>query len=121
MPGTDKQKFGVSAKVPPAPSAKLDFTGAVCSGCGGVHPDEALDENRWCPECQKRMQRRIRVGQHVIAALIVLPFAVWVLTLEKFDFLPAYAWLLPLAAAYYLGLRIGREALRGYLRWRRVG
>ena len=28
------------------------------------------------------------------------------------------AWLLPLAAAYYLGLRIGREVVRGVLRAR---
>jgi hypothetical protein len=85
-----------------------------------VHADDVLDEDRWCPECHKRMQRRVRVGQHLIAGLIVLPFAVWVVTLEKLDFLPVYAWLLPLLAAYYLGLRIGREAIKGYLRWRRV-
>ncbi len=120
MPGTGKQKFDVSAKTPPAARTTLEFTGTVCSGCGEVHPEDTLDENRWCADCQERVQRRVRIGQHAIAALIVLPFAVWVVTLEKFEFLPGYAWLLPLAAAYYLGLRIGREAIKGYLRWRRV-
>ena len=58
--------------------------------------------------------------RELIAALIVVPFAIWVWGLDKAEFLPAYAWLLPLAAAYYLGFRIGREAVKGYLRWRRA-
>lgn len=62
----------------------------------------------------------MRTGPHIIAALIVVPFAVWVWGLERSDYLPPYAWLIPLAAAYYLGFRIGREAIKGYLRWRRV-
>lgn len=102
------------------PKKLIEFSGAVCSGCGRVRPEAELDENRWCSECQERMRKRIRIGQHLIATAIVLPFAVWVLLVEKYDFLPFYAWLLPLAAAYYLGLRIGRESIKGYLRWRRV-
>ncbi len=96
------------------------FAGAVCDGCGKVVPQKALDSNRWCAECRPRLQKRLRLTPHIIAALIVLPFAVWVWRLDKSAFLPGYAWLLPLAAAYYLGLRIGRETMKGYLRWRRT-
>lgn len=60
------------------------------------------------------------VWRHSVAALIVLPFAIWILQLEKLEFLPQTAWLLPLAAAYYLGYRIGREVVKGYSRWRRT-
>jgi len=54
-----------------------------------------------------------------VAILVVLPFAIWVIRLEKLDFLPQVAWLLPLSAAYYLGFRIGKEVVKGYTRWNR--
>lgn len=96
------------------------FAGAACHACGRVHPEGSLDDDGWCPECRPRMRRRMRIVPHVIAALVVVPFAVWVWRLDRGEFLPPYAWLIPLAAAYYLGLRIGREAVKGYTRWRRV-
>lgn len=99
----------------------LRFSGVTCDACGKVFPEESLDEDGHCPECRPRMRRRMRIVPHVIAALVVVPFAVWVWRLEKGDFLPSYAWLIPLAAAYYLGLRIGREAVKGFARWRRQG
>jgi hypothetical protein len=103
------------------PGNLLEFTGTVCKGCGEVRSREELDLNSWCDACQVRTQKRIRIGQHVVAAAIVLPFAIWVLLVDKYDFLPPYAWLIPLAAAYYLGMRIGRESIKGYFRWRRAG
>ncbi len=66
------------------------------------------------------MRRRMQLWSHVIAAMVVLPFAVWVWRLEKLDVLAPAAWLLPLLAAYYLGFRIGREIMKGHARWRRV-
>lgn len=98
----------------------LQFAGERCRGCGEVRPEENLDEHRWCEACRERLEARIRWGTHAVALLIVVPFAVWVLFLDKSAYLPPYAWLIPLAAAYYLGLRIGREALKGYARWRRL-
>lgn len=65
------------------------------------------------------MRKRTARAAHLIAILIVLPFGVWVLVGGRSGYFPLYAWLLPLAAAYYLGLRIGRELTKGYLRWRR--
>ena len=65
------------------------------------------------------MRKRTARAAHLIAILIVLPFAVWVLVGGRSGYFSLYAWLLPLAAAYYLGLRIGRELTKGYLRWRR--
>lgn len=97
----------------------VHFSAARCESCGRVVPDAALEEGGWCPECRERRTRRLGTWPHVIAGLIVLPFAVWVLVLDKSAFLPWYAWLVPLAAAYYLGFRIGREAVKGYLRMRR--
>jgi hypothetical protein len=98
----------------------LQFSGTRCEACGQPRPEGALDEQGWCAECRRRSERRVKIGQHLIAAAIVLPFAIWVLVLEKSAFLPWYAWLLPLAAAYYLGQRIGRESIKGYIRWRRI-
>jgi hypothetical protein len=54
----------------------------------------------------------------MVAAAITLPFAIWILTLERGGTLSQAVWLLPLAAAYYLGLRIGREVVKGFLRWK---
>ena len=101
----------------PAPNP-VHFSSARCESCGEVHPDGALDDAGLCPECQERRARWLSVWPHVIASLIVVPFAVWVLVVEKTAYLPWYAWLLPLGAAYYLGLRIGREMVRGYIRLR---
>jgi len=58
------------------------------------------------------------IFRHLIAALITVPFAIWILRLDTGNFLPRAAWLLPLAAAYYLGFRIGGEVVKGYVRWR---
>ena len=55
---------------------------------------------------------------HAIAAAVTVPFAIWVATSDLRGVLNPAAWLLPLAAAYYLGLRIGREIVRGVLRAR---
>lgn len=97
----------------------LRFAADTCRSCGQVQPEGELDDHRWCPVCRERLELRVRRGQYVIAILIVLPFAVWIFVLEHSAFLPRYAWLIPLAAAYYLGRRIGREALKGWARWRR--
>jgi hypothetical protein len=55
---------------------------------------------------------------HAIAAGVTLPFAVWIATSDFRGVLQPAAWLMPLAGAYYLGFRIGREILRGVLRAR---
>ena len=53
---------------------------------------------------------------HLIAAGITIPFVIWIAVSEIRGVLSPTAWLLPLAAAYYLGLRIGREVVRGIRR-----
>ena len=59
---------------------------------------------------------RGRWTPHVIAAAVTIPFAIWIATSDIRGVLSPAAWLLPLAAAYYLGLRIGREVVRGVRR-----
>ncbi|MCG8466702.1 MAG: hypothetical protein MJB57_00630 [Gemmatimonadetes bacterium] len=98
---------------------ELHFQGMACDACGQVFPKGALDEDRWCRDCAPRMRKRMAVWRHVVAALVVLPFGIWILRLDRLEFLPQAAWLLPLGAAYYLGFRIGREVVKGYSRWRR--
>ncbi|MGH7539566.1 MAG: hypothetical protein ACRELC_01055 [Gemmatimonadota bacterium] len=100
-------------------AGELHFVGVPCAACGELHPREALDDQGWCAACGPSMKRRMRIGSHVIAALVVLPFAIWVWRLDRGGFLPLYAWLIPLIAAYYLGLRVGRTVLDGWVRWRR--
>lgn len=92
---------------------------AACRECGASNPREELDLYAWCPTCQAALRRRTGRAAHLIALLIVVPFAIWILIGGRSGYFPLYAWLLPLGAAYYLGLRIGRELARGYLRWRR--
>ena len=111
MTGTERERM-----------EELHFKGVMCDACGQMFPKGQLDSNDSCEACGPRMQRRMRRGRHLVAACITLPFAVWVViwlrTSPDLDFLPAYAWGLPLVAAYYLGFRIGREVVKGYTRWR---
>ncbi len=102
-------------------STDLRFQGAACDGCGSIPPRGALDEDGWCDECRPRMRRRLRFWRHAVALLITVPFAVWVWRLDRGAYLPPVAWSLPLLAAYYLGLRIGGEVVKGYSRWRSAG
>lgn len=97
----------------------------TCRSCGEGKPQAELDHHYWCEDCRAALHRRIRGRAHVVALLVVLPFAAWILVEwvgaeGGFGYLPLYAWLLPLGAAYYLGFRIGREALKGWARWKRV-
>lgn len=98
----------------------VHFAAERCRACREPRPEGALDEHGWCGACRERLEARLRWGTHAVALLVVAPFVIWVLVVEKAAYLPWYAWLLPLAAAYYLGLRIGREALEGWARWRRM-
>ncbi len=98
----------------------LHFQGTDCHGCGEVFPKSELDDHHWCPGCGPRLRRRMTLWRHGIALAITLPFGIWILQLERLEFLPQAAWLLPLGAAYYLGYRIGREVVKGYSRWRRT-
>jgi uncharacterized protein (DUF983 family) len=95
-----------------------------CPSCGRELPEADADDFGWCEECREDLRRSARRGSHLVAALITVPFAGWILVKglvdDLFQVLPYYAWLLPLAVAYYLGLRIGRELIRGYRRWKRT-
>jgi len=93
--------------------------GPACRHCGEPYPEASLDEWFWCSSCSSELERRARRGQHLIAALITLPFFVWILMEGTGTVLPTYAWALPLLAAYYLGSRIGRVLIRNYLRSKR--
>ncbi len=87
--------------------------------CGSPSHRSALDRHLWCDTCRVHLERRARRWQHAIALLITLPFAIWIMLEGTKGFFPNYAWFLPLAAAYYLGMRIGREVTKGALRARR--
>ncbi len=90
-----------------------------CQSCDEELPQSTLDENGWCPQCSRDLERMAARGQHLIAALITIPFAIWIAVEGTRGYFPLYAWALPLAAAYYLGMRIGREVVRGWVRSRR--
>ncbi|MDP2481028.1 MAG: hypothetical protein Q8W51_00530 [Candidatus Palauibacterales bacterium] len=92
-----------------------------CASCRELYPHNDLDRQLWCPSCREDLGRRVRWGRHAAALLVTLPFAVWILLEGRSGVLPMWAWLLPLGAAYYLGYRIGREVMRGYVRVKRGG
>lgn len=92
---------------------------SACRQCGEPYPEDSLDRWLWCASCRSELERRARRGQHLIAALITLPFLLWILIAGTGTVLPTYAWALPLVAAYYLGARIGRVLIRAYLRSQR--
>ncbi|MDT8435811.1 MAG: hypothetical protein RRA92_03555 [Gemmatimonadota bacterium] len=90
----------------------------ACRRCGTEFPESTLDDGRWCPQCHGALESAAARGQHAIAALVTLPFAVWIFIEGTRGYFPVYAWAIPLAAAYYLGMRIGREVVRGWYRSR---
>ncbi len=106
----------------------VHFQNLVCESCGAKFSPESRGAQEaatrglvygWlCDICLPAQRRRMRWGPHCVALVVTLPFGIWITQLERADFLPQTAWLLPLAAAYYLGLRIGRELVKGWLRWR---
>lgn len=91
-------------------------TADSCARCGQEVPGSTLDRWNWCKPCRTKLDRQVRKGQYVVAALITLPFLVWILVEGTGSVLPTYAWALPLLAAWYLGSRIGRVLFRNYLR-----
>jgi hypothetical protein len=91
-------------------------TSDSCAHCGQEAPGSTLDRWNWCKPCRKELDRKVRKGQYLVAALITLPFLVWILVEGTGTVLPTYAWALPLLAAWYLGSRIGRVLMRNYLR-----
>jgi len=90
----------------------------ACAHCGQETPASALDRWNWCKPCRTELDRKVRKGQYAVAALITLPFLVWILVEGTGTVLPTYAWALPLLAAWYLGSRVGRVLVRNYLRSR---
>lgn len=104
------------SEVTPMPAAEL---GRPCPACGRPVEEDDADQFGWCDECRKALRSSARRRAHWVAAAITAPFALWVVLEGRFDVLPVWAWLLPLAVAYYLGHRIGREVVRGYARWKR--
>ena len=104
---------------PEAPETGHDHK--PCASCRELYPHSDLDRQLWCPSCREDLGRRVQWGRHAAALLVTLPFAVWILLEGRSGVLPMWAWLLPLGAAYYLGYRIGREVMRGYVRVKRGG
>ncbi len=80
--------------------------------------DELLADEADEAKTEKSRRRRLAWVQRGIAALITLPFAIWIALEGTGTYFPRYAWLLPLAGAYYLGLRIGGVAVNGWTRAR---
>jgi hypothetical protein len=99
--------------------ASGDGPRATCRSCDEDLPQSTLDDNGWCPQCRSALEKAAARGQHAIAALITVPFAIWIAVEGTRGYFPFYAWAIPLAAAYYLGMRIGREVVRGWVRSRR--
>ncbi len=91
---------------------------ARCRSCRRVRPREELDDRFWCPDCRERVKRLSRIGSHATAALVTIPFGVWVLVSGSTEVLSGWAWVMPLGAAYYLGWRIGREIVKGWVKLR---
>ena len=89
---------------------------STCQHCGQDVPWSTLDRWNWCKTCRSDLDRKVRRGQYVVAALITLPFLVWIIVEGTGTVLPTYAWALPLLASWYLGSRIGRVLVRNYLR-----
>ena len=99
---------------------RFDFHADLeCRLCGRESKRSGLDRYLWCHACRSAVDRRAKRWRHAIAAGITLPFAVWIVLEGTNGTLPPYARLLPLAAAYYLGMRIGGEVMKGVLRARR--
>jgi len=92
-----------------------------CAACRELYPHSALDQQLWCSGCRSERERAVKRGKHVGGLLVALPFGVWIALEGSFEVLSPWAWLLPIAAAYYLGYRIGKEVALGWIRWRRAG
>lgn len=87
-----------------------------CASCREIYPNSALDQRLWCPPCRDALKRRARIGSHLAALVVTVPFGIWILVTGSSEVLSPLAWVMPLGAAYYLGWRIGRELIEGWVR-----
>jgi hypothetical protein len=99
---------------PPGPGAGEDDV--RCASCREPRPRDELDERLWCPGCRDALDRKLRLWTHGTALAVTVPFGVWVYTVRTSEVISPVAWLLPLGAAYYLGWRIGKELVKGWVR-----
>ena len=109
-----------SRRTRPEPSdGALRFTGAVCTLCRQVRQEEDLDQDRLCPDCRGDVLRKLRTLPHFVALAILVAVFVVASMRVNFEVLPWYLWAVQFAAVYYLGVRLGRETIKGYIRWKR--
>lgn len=101
-----------------ARSGDGEEAGARCRSCRAVRPREELDDRLWCEACRERLARASLIGSHLTAVLVTVPFGIWVLVSGSTEVLSPWAWVMPLGAAYYLGWRIGREIVKGWVKLR---
>ena len=101
--------------------AAADEPESRCASCRELYPTSALDQRLWCPPCRDELARKLRWGSHVTALAITVPFAVWVYMVRTTEVLSPWAWVLPRGAAYYLGWRIGKELIKGWVRLKSRG
>ena len=94
----------------------------TCIRCLREWPIEDLDRLLWCTECLARARRRAIVrgwtAGGVLALVLTLYVGLWIQ--PDFSLIPT-AWVLMLAAAFYLGARVARESLFGWDRIRNRG
>ena len=115
-----RQGRGFSYRQGPAPDARGDLVRGgdkrlIRRAEKQGFVDELFEDE---DQVEARRRKRLAWAQRGIAAVITLPFAIWIAVEGTGTFFPQYAWLLPLAGAYYLGLRIGGVVVRGWTKAR---
>lgn len=99
-------------------SASSDEEKRRCVACRELYPHSALDQQLWCPPCRDALETKMTRVSHLTALLVTVPFGIWVLLEASSEVLSIWAWVMPLGAAYYLGYRIGRELVKGWVQLR---
>jgi bacteriorhodopsin len=89
----------------------------TCIRCLEVKDMAVLDRLFWCEQCRERaMRRATRIGR-IFAMAVTLLLVLWIAVFVQPDRdLILSAWVVAIAAMFYLSMRISREVAYGSMR-----
>lgn len=89
----------------------------TCVRCLEVQDMALIDRIFWCESCRARaMRRATRIGR-VVAFTLTTLLILWIaLVVQPARDLILSAWIVAIAAAFYLAMRISREVAYGAMR-----
>ena len=89
-----------------------------CSKCGEQREASELDRMLWCEFCLASARRTAKNAGLAVGTVLAGGLALWIWLVQKPSDLVIGGWIGTVLAAFYLGMRVGREVVFGAVRVR---